>query len=114
MNAGQGGRVSLNRSEQMIYDYLQGHPDERHHWQAKVRSTCEGDFDAHAAAERLQLELWAYFVERSAVVEPFRSAVLREGVRRISMRNLAEHLIRLWIEPRLKRRSQPEKLTETS
>lgn len=96
--------MSLNRSEQMVYDYLQGHPDERQYWQGKVRSAVQASADHHAAADHLQSDLWAYVVERSAVVEPFRGAAQREGLRRTSMRNLAEYLIRLWTEPRPKRR----------
>lgn len=96
--------MSLNRCEQMVFDYLQGHPEERQYWQGKVRAVFQGSADHHAAADRLQADLWDYVVERSAVAEPFRSAALREGLHRTSMRNLAEHLIRLWTEPRPKRR----------
>jgi len=94
--------VSLNRSEQMIYDYLHGHPEERHFWQEKVRSAVKNSADDHIAADRLQGDLWAYYVERSAVAEPFRDTVRREGLQRTSMRNLAEYLIRLWTAPRPK------------
>lgn len=86
----------------MIYDYLQGHPEERQFWQDKVRATAKNSADDHVAADRLQGDLWAYYVERSAVVEPFRSEAQREGLRRTSMRNLAEYLIRLWTAPRPK------------
>lgn len=94
--------VSLNRSEQRIYDYLQGHPEERQFWQEKVRGAVKNSADDHAAADRLQRDLWAYYVERSAVAEPFREAARREGLQRTSMRNLAEYLIRLWTAPRPK------------
>lgn len=106
--AGQVGSVSLNRTEQMIYDYLQGHPEERQYWQGKVRAAAKDSSDHHGAADRLQGDLWAYLVERSAVVEPFRSTAQRDGLRRTSMRNLAEYLIRLWTEPRPKRPLPPE------
>lgn len=96
--------MSLNRCEQMVFDYLQGHPEERQYWQGKVRAAVQAGPDNHVAADRLQSDLWAYVVERSAVVEPFRSAAQREGLRRTSMRNLAEYLVRLWTEPRPKRR----------
>lgn len=97
--------MSLNRCEQMVFDYLQGHPEERQYWQGKVRGAVQASPDPHLAADRLQSDLWAYVVERSAVVEPFRSTAQREGLRRTSMRNLAEYLIRLWTEPRPKRRA---------
>ena len=29
--------MSLNRNEQMVYDYLQAQPDERRHWEGVVK-----------------------------------------------------------------------------
>lgn len=100
--------MSLNSSEQMVFDYVQSNPEERHYWLAKVQKTAAAAPDDHAAASRLELELWQYFEERSQVAEPFRSAARRVGVRRTSMRNLAEHLLRLWVEPRPKKRPSRE------
>jgi len=97
-------RMSLNRSEQVIFDYLQRHAEERHFWQQKVRNAVGKAPDDHMAADQLQGELWRYFEERSAVAEPFREIVRREGLRRTSMRNLAEYLIRIWTPPRPKPR----------
>jgi len=96
------GRVSLNRSEQTLCDYVMQHPEERHFWQQKVRDAAQQSADDHAAARRLEADLWAYHVERSGVVEPFRSNAAREGLARTSMRNLAEYLLRLWTAPRPK------------
>ena len=56
----------------------------------------------HEAARRLEEELWAYVVERSAVVNPFRDVAQSEGLPRTSMRNLAEYILRLWTVPRKK------------
>lgn len=92
--------MSLNRPEQRIFDYLQGHAEERQYWVGKVQSVFRAEGDSHAAATRLDAELWRYFVERSAVANPFKDAARLEGLRRTSMRNLAELLLRLWIEPR--------------
>jgi hypothetical protein len=97
--------MSLNRAEQRVFDYLQGHRDERQFWEAKVRGAAAGSEDIHAVANRLDGELWRYHVERSAVVEPFRSAARSEGTARTSMKNLAELLIRLWTEPRPKKKT---------
>ena len=36
-SAGTLGKMSLNRCEQLIFDYLQRHPDERHYWQGKFQ-----------------------------------------------------------------------------
>jgi hypothetical protein len=97
--------VSLNRSEQRVYDYLQGHPEERHYWISKVQIVCRNLPDAHQAAARIEMDLWRYYEERSAVVSPFKEAAKVEGLRRTSMRNLSELLIRLWIEPRPKKKA---------
>jgi hypothetical protein len=96
--------MSLNRSEQRVFDYLQGHPEERHFWQSKVQTVCRTINDDHAAATRLDAELWRYYEERSGVAEPFKSAARQEGLKRTSMKNLAELLIRLWIEPKPKKK----------
>jgi len=102
----RSGGMSLNRSEQMVFDYLLGNPEERQFWQGKVQKTLAATADEHAAAIRLDAELWRYFEERSAVAAPFRDVARREGVHRTSMRNLAEHLLRLWTAPRPKRRRE--------
>ena len=95
--------MSLNRSEQMIFDYVQSHPDERQFWTHKVQKTAAGAVDDHTAAVQLEIELWRYFEERSGVASPFREVARREGLRRTSMRNLAEYLLRLWVTPRPKK-----------
>ena len=97
-------RVSLNRCEQRVFDYLHAHKEERHFWQGKVQSVVKNLEDSHAAATRLERELWRYYVERSEVAAPFKEAVRHEGLRRTSMRNLADLLLRLWTEPRPKKK----------
>lgn len=94
--------MSLNRSEQMVFDYLQTHPEERQYWVEKVQRTSAAHRDEHAAAFELGGELWRYYEERSAVVSPFREDAARHGGHRMSMRNLAEYLLRLWAPPRRK------------
>ncbi|NDC74786.1 hypothetical protein EBZ70_05765 [bacterium] len=89
--------MSLNRSEQMVHDYLLNRPEERRHWEELVKRKAEGQVDIHAAATVLERELWRYFQERAEVAEPFRSFVRREGGARTSMRSLAELLLRLWV-----------------
>jgi hypothetical protein len=95
--------MSLNQSEQMIFDYVQRHPEERHYWLEKVRKTSLSSTDDHVAAATLEPELWRYFQERSSVASPFREHVQRQGLQRVSMKNLAEHLLRLWVGPRPKK-----------
>ena len=95
--------MSLNAREQMVFDYVQSHPEERHYWLEKVQKTCRAAGDDFEAARILELDLWRYFEERSAVASPFKEVAIREGVRRTSMRNLAEYLVRLWVQPRPKK-----------
>jgi len=95
--------MSLNASEQMIFDYVQTHPDERHYWVEKVHKTSVGAVDDFEAARLLEGDLWRYFEERSAVVSPFKDVARQHGLRRTSMRNLAEYLVRLWGRPRPKK-----------
>lgn len=99
--------MSLNRSEQRVFDYLQGHPEERQYWIGKVQSVCRSHQDDFAAVARLAADLWRYYEERSAVASPFREAARSEGLKRTSMKNLAELLVRLWVEPRPKKPVEP-------
>ncbi len=55
--------------------------------------------DEHVAVAKLEPELWRYVEERSAVAAPFKEAARLEGLQRTSMKNLAELLLRLWVEP---------------
>jgi hypothetical protein len=99
--------MSLNRSEQRVFDYLQSHQDERHHWQGKFQRLAKDVGDERFAIERLENELWRYYTERSAVASPFKEAAAVEGLQRTSMKNLAELLMRLWTEPRPKKKPAP-------
>jgi hypothetical protein len=101
--------MSLNVCEQRIFDYLQGNRDEGHFWREKIRAAALRTIDAHALAGRLDIELWQYNQERSAVVPAFREAMNRDPLRRMSMRNLAELLLRLWMDPKPKKAPPPAK-----
>lgn len=92
--------MSLNRSEQMLHDYVKCHPDERQYIQDMVRKHAAGAPDPAGAVARIDSGLWRYFEERSAVVPVFKEAVRVLGPKRTSMKNLAELLVRLWVEPR--------------
>ena len=100
--------MSLNPAEQRIFDYLQTRPDEGRFWREKVQTIAAAPDGLEAIAARLERELWHYHRERSATASPFREAALREGLARTSMRNLAELLLRLWTEPRPKKRPRGE------
>lgn len=95
--------MSLNRCEQRVFDYFQDHPEERQFWVSKVQSIWRRSGDDPAAVAQLEPELWLYYKERSAVAAPFTEAVRTEGLHRTSMKNLAELLLRLWVEPRPKK-----------
>jgi hypothetical protein len=99
--------MSLNSAEQMVFDYVQSHPEERHYWMEKVRSTLAQAGDEHVAAARLAVDLWRYYEERSAVASPFKDVAQRQELRRVSMKNLAEYLLRLWTAPRKKKSPPP-------
>ncbi|HEY1108866.1 MAG TPA: hypothetical protein VGE76_09545 [Opitutaceae bacterium] len=96
--------MSLNRCEQRIFDYLQKHTEERQYWQNKFQAVSKAAGDDHVATAQLEPELWRYYEERSNVVPLFRDAVRFEGPQRTSMKNLAELLLRLWVEPRPKKK----------
>ncbi|MES2694535.1 MAG: hypothetical protein V4773_13750 [Verrucomicrobiota bacterium] len=100
--------MSLNRCEQRIFDYLQKHQEERQYWQGKFQAVAKAAGDDHVAAARLEPELWRYYQERSEVAQPFKDAARFEGLQRISMKNLAELLLRLWTEPRPKKKKESE------
>lgn len=97
--------MSLNRCEQRVFDYLQTHRDERHYWQGKFQRLAKAAADERIAIEQLEPELWRYYEERSAVASPFKEAAAIEGLHRTSMKNLAELLMRLWIEPLPRKKS---------
>jgi hypothetical protein len=90
--------MSLNRYEQTLFSYWEKQPDERRHWQAKVAEATRVAGEPGAAARTLERELWEHFVERSAHVPALR-ALSAGGLRRVSLLNLAEYLIRLWGPP---------------
>lgn len=95
--------MSLNRSEQILSDYVDKNHDEKRHWMESVRNRTAGPVDLHEVARVLEGDLWHYYKERSEVVPALREIARREGMKRTSMRNLAELWIRLWGPLRPKR-----------
>ena len=91
--------MSLNRCEQQLFDYVQRNPEERHYWEQKVRGLAAAQPDPHATSLTLDTELWRYVEERARVVAEFREYA-KPGMRRVSLRNLAEYLLRIWVTPR--------------
>ena len=99
--------MSLNRSEQQVFEYIEENREERHFWQQKVRGYHATSARDEAAALLIERDLWRYWVERSAVVPEFKQQVERDGLRRVSMRNLSEYLLRIWTEPRPRPKKPP-------
>ncbi len=95
--------MSLNRYEQAVFDYWGKQPDELRHWQAKVIELARGPGVQGENARVLERELWDYLVERSPQVTALRE-FQASAPRRLSMLNLAEHIIRLWGPPPKTRR----------
>jgi hypothetical protein len=86
--------MSLNRYEQTIFDYWEKQPDERRHWQTKVIELTRQGVNTELA-RALERELWAYLVERTPHVPTLRN-LDPQGPVKVSLLNLAEHIIRLW------------------
>jgi hypothetical protein len=92
--------MSLNRCEHTLYDYIKGHRDEGQYLQEKVHKLIAASADTPAAVTRINLELWQYYQERAAVVPAFAASMGTGSLGRASMKNLAELLVRLWVEPK--------------
>jgi hypothetical protein len=93
--AGKYSEMSLNRYEQTIFNYWQTQPDELRHWRTKVIAAAQLAAGPGEVARSLERELWEYFVERSQYVPLFRD-LGTGGLRRVSLLNLAEYVLRLW------------------
>jgi hypothetical protein len=93
--------MSLNRCEQVAFDYVKTHPGERQYMQDKVQAIVLGSPEIAKAVTRMDSELWRYYEERSGIVPAFREALGPGAPRKTSMKNLAELLIRLWADPKV-------------
>ncbi|MBI2814264.1 MAG: hypothetical protein HYX71_08260 [Opitutae bacterium] len=89
--------MSLNRLEQTLFSYWEKHPDELRHWQAKVAQVARDSSPPGELARSIERELWEHCVERSPHVPALRDQA--GGLHRVSLLNLAEHIIRLWGSP---------------
>ncbi len=101
--------MSLNRYEQMLFDYLENRPDEKRYWESQVLDLSRRNSRFETIASDLNRMFWDYFEERSRYESPFREVAIREGLDRISMLNLSEYLLRVWgnlPEPKKKNRQR--------
>lgn len=90
--------MSLNRYEQTVFDYLGKNPDELRHWKMKVVEATSQLREVGAVSRGLERELWQYLEERAQHTPIFRQLMHGE-LRRVSLQNLAEYLVRLWGPP---------------
>ncbi len=95
--------MSLNRYEQMLFNYLESHSEEKRYWEARVLEIARRDGRRESQVLDLNRSLWEYFEERSRFESPFREIIIHEGDRKISMLNLSEYLLRMWAPPPKKR-----------
>ena len=101
--------MSLNRYEQALFDYWERALDERRHWQAKVTDLTRSSARSPGELARvLERELWDHLIERTPHVPALRS-LNAPGSARVSLLNLAEHLIRLWGPPPKPKPAAPTK-----
>jgi len=106
--AGQFFEMALNQTEQRLFDYIQKNFEERHFWEQKVRALAAAHLDDFAAGAALDVEIRAYVIERVRVVKS-----LSDMPTGISMRNLAEYLLRVWAPPRPKKKRDSGDATAT-
>ena len=97
--------MSLNRVEQTVHDYIAQQPDEQRHWQEKVARLAAAAADDHAAATAVAAELAAFCRERAAVLPLFQTLGGPGGPSHLTLRSLAELLVRRWGPPRRPKRS---------
>src|SRR5262245_1375361 len=85
--------VSLNRCEDALLHYLRANPDEQRFWTARVLAVDGGADSREEKTAMLERELRAYAAERAVADAGLREAL---GAGRVSLRNLAEHVLALW------------------
>jgi hypothetical protein len=90
------GAVSLNRCEEAFLHYLRSHPDEHRFWHARVLAAAREPGPADARTAELERALRAYAAERTRSDAAQGDAL---GAGRVSLRNLAEYLLRTWPPP---------------
>jgi len=95
--AGISAPVSLNRCEEALLRYVSERPDEKRFWSARVLAVDGAGGALEARVAGLDRELRAYAAERGRADAALLDTV---GGGRVSMRNLAEHLLHLWTPPK--------------
>ena len=100
--------MSLNKYEQTLGDYIDRQVDERRHWHGTIQKATRISSDFGALARELEREMWEYYRERSQQVPVLRD-LNTGGLKRVSLLNLTEYLLRVWgPPPRPKKRVPPQ------
>ena len=88
--------MSLNRYEQLLYDYIDRNDEEKRFWEGRVVEIgCQGG-RLEGLVLGLNDQLWDYFEERARFDPVLRDLRFHDGEPKISMLNLSEYLLRMW------------------
>lgn len=88
--------MSLNRYEQLLFDYIESNDDEKRFWVFRVLETLSSGGRSEELVLDLNSQLWDYFEERARFEPVFRDLKFHEGERKISMLNLSEYILKIW------------------
>jgi len=100
--------MSLNKYEQTLFDYIDRHTEERKYWHGKLQEAARQSADQGVVARELEREMWEYYRERSQQVPVLRD-LNTGGLRRVSLLNLTEYLLRVWGPPARPKNPAPPK-----
>ncbi len=100
--------MSLNKYEQTLFDYIDRHTEERKYWHGKLHEAARQSADQGVVARELEREMWEYYRERSQQVPVLRD-LNTGGLRRVSLLNLTEYLLRVWGPPARPKNPAPPK-----
>jgi hypothetical protein len=92
-----GDFMSLNRYEQLLFDYIERNNDEKRFWEGRVLEIARQGLRRESLVMDLNSQLWDYFEERARFEACFIDLKFHEGDRKISMISLSEYLLKMWL-----------------
>ena len=98
--------MSLNKYEQSLFDYIDRQTEERRYWHGKILEATRVSHDFGVLARELERDMWEYYKERSQQVAGLRH-LNADGLQRVSLLNLTEHLLRRWGPPPRPKKAVP-------
>lgn len=99
--------MSFNRYEQFLYDYIDRNDEEKRFWEGRVVEIGSQGGRLEELVLGLNDQLWDYFEERARFDPVLRDLRFHDGEPKISMLNLSEYLLRMWVQlPKKKARRQ--------